>query len=285
METKTIEFVEVSGEGPGPRFGSSMISVANTDQSSTFILFGGKSDIFASMTLHMLKVLPQNKKNRIRCLRNVSKTEEDKLKEESAYQHIFEFTKRNNKIKDELLIEKVKQVDLLKRRALVEKELMELKNEHDSYLQQKEEALNRLNQENQQKLSAIESRLEAISLEEFREKIRRQRQNVLQTNFETLFEYPMALYKLVSQALQSKGKEAARDKDFRMHLEQQLPQIRSTKEKLTINVQSTKTILSEFNECHRKLEKEAGLLESELIRMFPAFNEFKNKISEGISFQ
>jgi hypothetical protein len=285
METKAIESVEVAGEGPSPRFGSTLISIGFNDQNGVFLLFGGKSDLFSPMTLHVLKVLPQNKKNRIKCMRNVPKSEDEKLKEDKAYQHIFEVTKRNNKIKDELLMEKVKQVELLKRRAAIEKQLMELRNEHDSYMQQKEEALSRLNQDNQQKLNIIESRLEAISLEEIKEKTRRQRQIVLQTNFELLFEYPMTLYKLVGQALQNKGKEGSRDKDFRMYLEQQLPQIRSTKEKLTINVQSTKTILGEFNDSQKRLEKESAVLEAGLARMFPAFTEFKSKISEGFQFQ
>jgi hypothetical protein len=257
-----------------------MVSILGNENDQKILIFGGKSEVFSSMAFHYLKILPFNKKNTIKCMRNHPKTEEEKAAEEKAYQYIFEVTKRNNKIKDDLLSEKVKQVTLLKQRAVIERELMELRNENDAVILQKEDNLNRVIQENQQKLTSIESRLEIIELEEMREKIRSRKQVVLQEGFQNLFDYPMNLYKLVLQALHNKGKEGNRDKDLRTHLEQQLPQIKSTRDKLTNNVASVKRFLGDFHEGQKKIEKEVNVLEADLTRLFPAFKELKTKLSE-----
>lgn len=281
MDRREFRELDSNGEKPSPRFSCCMeMTGIKYDNEQCLLAFGGKESEFCSMELHFLKILSFNRKNKAKCKKNKVKTDEEKRVEEEDLNYIFEMHKRNYKLKDDLLSEKVKHVEFLKERAVVQRELLELQSVNDLTLQHKEEQLNRLATENSQKLSVVESKLELLSFEELRQQIRQKRQILLQDQFQALFEYPMSLYKLVTHAVLNKGKETAKDKDLKAHLEQQLPQIKVTRDKLINNIAGAKRVINEFNEIQEKLNTEAKVLETDIVKQFPVFEQFRSQFAE-----
>ena len=138
---------------------------------SSIVVFGGRAAEFCGMEVHSLRLLPANPRNQIRCQQHRPRTAEEQHAEQQAHDLLFARQKRANQIRDLLLEEKTKQVELLKARGGLEKQLLELRNVTDVLLEQKEEQLKRLADANDDKLRAVKRRLEALTCENLRRHI------------------------------------------------------------------------------------------------------------------